>query len=628
MFGKRENDQNRIWVYDDEIDDAVELADPDTDELVKYLKIGDVLTYTGHSMMVYDLIYDNGGNVVDAKIMESGHGLGGYNVITKMPSNTKIGTSISLGSSNPHFLYLNSRLNTTFDDGLLEGSLHLSTFKTVNVWKNITSSTKERYSVLRFLTQDDDKVILTYHGANFSENDYDGAEFALPARTLNRLKFGNLYIEKTADVFNESMVEAGDTITYQIKIQNNSSSDYSDDIHMTEVLSPYVDYASYESSKAVIFTQDSSNSQLLYNIGKLASGEEIIINYTVTVKNGFKNQVIESTGKVEDIPSSVIRNKITTNLTAEEENLIEVAFSELKSVYNGKQLIDEIYNKAFNVDLNLKNFNMEDLVKNTSKTSTSSETASLNKNHNLYGAVLNNYYGSLREKKYTYNGENIYAFDMKLWGSYDDLGRRADTIYQEHFKTGDVLIYTNHDDTTYSYDSETDTVNKRAVTYESGEYAYIYIDGIGFVGVNIGDDGISGTEDDRNRFNRGYYDENSLYVYSNREETNEDLLTFANLQTLFGKDNYIILRPASLLSLNSGDEPITPTGDEDLTDEQGLSGADDHVLVPNTGNLAQAQNGSGMINGVTGFVTFTTLTAASLIFLRRTRSKYPKKWRA
>jgi len=59
-----------------------------------------------------------------------------------------------------------------------------------------------------------------------------------------------------------------------------------------------------------------------------------------------------------------------------------------------------------------------------------------------------------------------------------------------------------------------------------------------------GNDGIPGTADDRNEFNASYYDKNGLKVYSDINETEEKVLEFANYQTLFGKDYYVILRPS------------------------------------------------------------------------------------
>ena len=85
---------------------------------------------------------------------------------------------------------------------------------------------------------------------------------------------------------------------------------------------------------------------------------------------------------------------------------------------------------------------------------------------------------------------------------------------------------------------------KKDITYEEGEYAYIYIEGQGFVGVNLGNDGVSNTKDDRNEFNSKYYSDNNLELYLRAKNPSEERLEIVNLQTLFGKDYYAILRPS------------------------------------------------------------------------------------
>ena len=82
------------------------------------------------------------------------------------------------------------------------------------------------------------------------------------------------------------------------------------------------------------------------------------------------------------------------------------------------------------------------------------------------------------------------------------------------------------------------------ITYEEGEYSYIYIEGKGFIGVNLGDDGIPNTKDDRNEFNAKYYSDNNLELYIDSNNPDNETLEIVNFQTLFGKDYYVILRPS------------------------------------------------------------------------------------
>lgn len=581
MYGETNNGHKNIWIDDTEItgSDADNLKSSD---LVTHLEVGDILVYTGHAVMVYDLIRDENNEITDAIIIESStpssgiSGATGYHINIKMQKRVNLGGSFVIGQSNPHYLFYGTKynynyLNDYFADGEkhLEGGIRLSKFTQIPEWKNFKSSNKNQYTILRFLTNDNGKTILNYHGEG--ADNYDGEEITLPQKTLDRLKYNKLYIEKTINVFANSIVEPGDQLKYQIKIVNNNNENYAEDLHIYENLSEYVDFNSYEASKTVSFIENTPN-QISWNIGKLAKGEEVIINYTVTVKEDSMGKTVVSTGTVENIPSATISNKVSQNPTAALKTDLESAFNELKDTYHGKQLINEIYNKATGTDFGFTNFDIKNLVINSNLASDGYGTIKLNPDHGMYNMVLDDYWSSLSEKGYVYEGENIYDYDLKLWQLYGSEGRRADTIYEENFKTGDVLIYTNHDDVTYQYSNN--NLTKNYITYENGEYAYIYIEGKGFVGVNFGADGIPGTNDDRNDFTLSYYTDNGLEVYSKPNETDENLLNFANYQTLFGKDNYVIFRPSMVLNSNSDDESD-----------------DDSIVVPNTGTIQEDTKG-------------------------------------
>ena len=500
--------------------------------------------------MVYDLIYDDNGNIVNALLINGIHGKGQHYIKTKIPTSIKIGNKISFGTSN-HFLYYNSKLNTDYDNGLIEGCINLVNIKSSSGWKSIaTSSKKNEYSILRFINHDENgKAILNYHGSEYNENIYNNEEIYLLDKSKERLKYNRLYIEKTVDVHTYDVVVANDELTYTIIIKNNSNKNYTDDILVTENISDYVIYQKYEINKQnVIFNEDLDNKKIEWNIGKLNSGEEVIIKYSVRVREKCFGETIESNGTVGNIPSSIVKNKIGNKLTETQANSVQEKYDELRSKFVGKELVNEIYKEAFGIDLKFDTFNITNLVKNTKKDSISSTTAVLNKDDIFYNFVLNNYWSTLYRKPNNYQSQgDVIAYDLKDWQEYCDEDRRADTIYGENFVTGDILIYKNDNDVLYNY--ENSTLTTTPVTYEDGEYAYIYIEGRGFVGVNHGNDGIAGTQDDRNEFTPKYYSDNGLSVYSNTSETDEEILEFANYQTLLGKDYYCILRPTIAVDL-------------------------------------------------------------------------------
>jgi len=558
--GKRDDNNNVIMkIYNKEAqENYIELNNPNISELLPYLKPGDILTYTGHTLLIYELIYDANSNVIDAYTLESAHGTSGYYVNTKISNVTN-----RIGSKN-HFLFYNREKNTSFSGGLVEGSLHLSTLTRSKVWKDLTT---DEYSILRFVDQDEyGNIILNYQGTDYGDKNHNEEIINLSDKTKSRSKFSKLYIEKTVDVHTDDVVQPNDILTYKIVIRNNSEKNYTEDLIVTENLSEYITYKSYTTSKSIISTnEDLVNNKITWNVGKLSSGEEVIIYYTVVVKENYNGKTIEATGMVDNIPTANIKNTIGYNLTENQANSIIKKYNDLKTKFVGKQLINEIYKQAIGLDLKINNFNIADLIINSDSSSTKALTIQLNEKNELYNMVLNKYYSSLKQSYYT--DVDVFGYDLKDWKSYVVSSRRADTIYSENFITGDILIYLNDHDKKYNYNKSTNEYTEIGnITYESGEYAYIFIEGEGFVGINLGNDNVIGTKDDRNEFNYKYYNNNGLNVYSNTNETDENMLEFFNYQSLFGKDYYVILRPS--LVINKDNNLNDSTNDNIMTNPE------------------------------------------------------------
>ena len=195
--------------------------------------------------------------------------------------------------------------------------------------------------------------------------------------------------------------------------------------------------------------------------------------------------------------------------------------------------------------MKLDQFDITNLITNSDLFSSKSQTILLNKQNPFYKAVLNKCWSTLRAVEHTYikGGEKVTLYDLKSFRDYYDPERRRHHINSKTFKTGDILIYKNHDDAVYSIEKD-NKLNKTYITYENGEYAYIYIEGKGFEGINLGDDGKENTKDDRNDFNSKYYTDNNLKLYPRSKKPTEEELENANIQSLFSKDYYVILRPS------------------------------------------------------------------------------------
>jgi len=189
-------------------------------------------------------------------------------------------------------------------------------------------------------------------------------------------------------------------------------------------------------------------------------------------------------------------------------------------------------------------FDITKLIINSKEELPSFSSIFLNKANPFYNAVLNKYWSAMKSLKHTFTkgGKEVIIYSLKQFGDYTNPERRQSFIYKNTFKTGDILIYKNKNDFIYSLENK--KLVKKRITYEEGEYSYIYIEGQGFVGVNLGNDGVSNTKDDRNEFNSKYYKNNNLELYLRAKNPSEERLEVANLQTLFGKDYYAILRPS------------------------------------------------------------------------------------
>ena len=539
------------------------LINPSIKDIIPLVQVGDVLTYTGHTFVIYDVEKDNTGKVIDAIIMESGHGLGRAYV------NSKMGIKkVTLSNGNEfaginHYFYLNSQLNTKFKEGRVQGSVGLNRLSTYQNWVNInnTEKRKEEYSVLRFIQEDSDgNAILKYKVNNKNANPVIyNQPISLPKKNIDKYKkFNHLYIEKTVSANNNNIVELKDILNYKIVIKNYGNKIYNYNLIVYENLPKYVTFLDHQENNAILsFNYEQDNKRLKWDLGKLKKGQEFIINYTVKITSGKPGDIIESTGLVGNIPSSIIRNTIGVNLDANQMNLIKTKFEKLKlkKKYNGKKLINEIYKEALNYDMKFDEFDITNLIINTDLSKSSYLTIFLNKQNPFYKAVLNNCWSTLRAVEHTFieSGETVTLYDLKGFGNYTNPERRRHHINTKTFKTGDILIYKNHNDVVYPFGKD-NKLNKTYITYENGEYAYIYIEGKGFEGINLGDDGKENTKDDRNDFNSKYYTDNNLKLYPRSKKPTEEELENANIQSLFGKDYYVILRPS--LAFNFGNNNV------------------------------------------------------------------------
>jgi len=538
------------------------LINPSIKDIIPLVQVGDILCYTGHTFVIYDVEKDNKGKVIDAIIMESGFGKGRAYVNSKIAVE-KVKLSNGKDFAGPiHYLYLNSKFNSDFKEGRIQGSVGLNRLSTYKHWVNINNPKlrKNEYCILRFIQKDSDgNAILKYkeNNINIPTQILYNQHIILSKKNIDRYKkFNHLYIEKTVNANNNNIVELKDILNYKIVIKNNGNKKYKYNLIVYENLPKYVTFLDHQENNAILsFNHEQNRKRLKWDLGKLRRGQEIIINYTVKITSGNPGDIIESTGLVGNIPSSIIRNTIGINLDSTKMNLIKTKFEKLrlKKKYNGKKLINEVYKEALNYDMKFDEFDITNLIINTDLYSSKSQTIFLNNQNLFYKAVLNKCWSAIRAAEHTFieGGEKVILYDLKGFRSYYDPERRRHYINPKTFKTGDILIYKNHDDVVYSFGKD-NKLNKTYITYESGEYSYIYIEGKGFIGINLGDDGKENTKDDRNEFNPYYYKDNNLKLYPRSKNPTKEELENANIQSLFGKDYYVILRPSLAFNFENG----------------------------------------------------------------------------
>ena len=557
VVGQADNQKiSNISLYNESTNRFDYLYNPKISQIIPYLKPGDIFTDSDHVVLIYKVEKD------DAIIIESDYGRLRTYVNSKIAREGKRPNGLSFGGIN-HYLYYSDFNN----NGIIEGSIGFRKLSD-EIFKN-GKLIPSRYSVLRFIQKDKDGNAFFRYKVN--ENFTYNEPIIFKGKNVDRITFSHLFIEKTVNASNNNIVQLNDILKYTIIIKNNGSENYKENLKVTEYLSEYVAFLEpQENNEIISFEENKENKTLIWNLGKLNSGQEIIINYTVKIIKGEKRTIIESRGFVGKIQSSTVYNTIGINLNEVEMSSLKTKFDELKDIYNGTKLIDEIYKQALNYNICLEEFDITKLINNSRLGNPAFDFININKNHSLYYAVLNNYWSSLAAIRTIHLQNNsgnvvtnkIIIYDLKEFGLNKSQERRNVHIYPETFKTGDILIYKNSHDITYSKNNSKIPFEEFTVTNENGTYSYIYIENKGFVGVNLGDDGKRNTIDDRNEFNADYYLKNKFTLFcgsANNVTADKKILEYFNIQTLFGKDYYVILRPSLIFKSTSKINPVPTT---------------------------------------------------------------------
>lgn len=510
--------------------------DNDTESLINSVKPGDIFVYTGHALIAYDVVINPETGKKDVLILNS-------------DIDQYIRTRISGTSKLSYNIFKSSYGNNNFLDIDSEGTIQwIWLSKLSNFLKNgILDCQKDECAVIRPFYEENGNAIFNY---NIDTEQYSKGKL--------RTQYPGLLIEKTVNVGDNNSISVGDELIYTIKVTNKSNISSKPIDYQNFIIEEKIgDYVTYLSSNGTY-----NNGNIKWT-NKLGTGESITLTYSVKVNSDVSNisKKIISTGKFYSLENSsnfittgTVENKII-NKQPQVIKTYEECYNKLKTNFSGLQLIDEINscvygkNKIISYNDNLK---FEDLIIKTAGTnpkSTSKVRFSENEiSQTIYTMILNNYW----------NGLVIDANEYFLPDFNSSF--RSDTINPNDFINGDILIY---------------YIKNSKYTNEDGLYAYVYINGK-FVGINGSENTI------RNEFTHNYYTKEyakhnsqaecqkiglsssidcdyfyNLYEGYNKLTTKnkEKILEYANYQTLYDKDYYIILRPSlSLISNNVNNE--------------------------------------------------------------------------
>ena len=424
------------------------------DKFLSLVKSGDILVWEGHGMLIEKIdLKNNAIKVIHAT---------GISPIDKKKADGDSG-----------------RYDTKNQKELpeAEGAVHRKTI-TVN---NIKDA--DRIAIIRYI---------------YTENDITNA-------TLTRLDdYPDIEIAKIIEnVENQDYTSVNKTLTYQIRIRNNSSKKSYKNITIKENIdtnlvkltginlnTKYVN----DSIKRYLSGKESQEpKEISWKIDEIKPGKYVTLQYTVKVKSIIKSgnttkstvgNIIKSTGIVTGTKGNIATSKIETLigniLTSKETDSLKKCFNNYKSCFtkykekekieqinlvSGKKFVDTLYKASLGIDLGI--LNISNLTKENSKELNMTDVMKKYLYSNFYGLRIKDYSISQNQKndEIAFFDKNDYTVRANAaWGDKVDseLSERARTINSSMLKDGDVIL------TQKSHDSKVKVyiyLNKRLYRY-------------------------------------------------------------------------------------------------------------------------------------------------------------------
>ncbi|MBE6155979.1 MAG: hypothetical protein E7164_04405 [Firmicutes bacterium] len=554
--------------------------------LVKNVKPGDLFVYSGHALIAYDTIdYDNDNEPDDVLILNAYRD-------NYIKSNINVtDTSSLIYDANPALseseIYpaVNGRQLLNIEkEGTIKMTLLSNERRFVSstgvlrcLNKNNHASGVDECAVIRPFYEDKTTGKAVF---NFEQNNKLISE-VLDRSKLRTYEYPGLLIEKTVSKGDNNSVNIGDELEYKIKITNKSDVSKHDSKMLTTPYSRFVITEILDDNVYCVDCEDKGwevsgdGKKISIDYENLEPGVYTDFTYTVKIKdNASIGSTIKSEGYFDlnrysdsSITTGTIENKIVgkvenKNYTKWYNGDTDKGIIGYKDTTSGLDLINQIYKKATNHDFSFTSFSFDNLFYKKADGKVGSSIKIQPKREvdiRFQKMILNNYYSGL-----AIDGSNYF---FPRWKESEESKNRAKTINSKDFKDGDILIY---------------NITNSQYTNEDGFYAYIYTGGL-FRGVN--GEGCSV----RNEFSLTYHTSDywdgksgckyltvktSLYDYNSSDDWSADEFKFERnfilYQSLYGKDNYIILRPELIMneltsiSLNKTKEDLNVGEKENL----------------------------------------------------------------
>lgn len=284
-------------------------------------------------------------------------------------------------------------------------------------------------------------------------------DFEIPEKTLSRIKYPAMDIDRTVDITGYGTAVNGGNLTYTVEIFNKTNDENYKAWLGENALKTYENLAVTEKipencelvEESITNGGKYENGVISWNIAKIAPGESAVLSYTVKVKGETGSAVVSGGGMVDNIPSNTIKNTIGGEKLSETEktalsNISLQGVDGLKALGDDTAFANAIY-KAMGKELNLPTTG--DIVKELFPVS----PVFLEHGLSIFGP------GPFDGFAYTNSGTETELKKMivnTFWGGwkfyvgddlrYDYAGNAIKETKKDYLEAGDIIIYAASND--------------------------------------------------------------------------------------------------------------------------------------------------------------------------------------